>query len=175
MKPILSNFAYKGAIISLMILMFTSCSNKTAKEGNIDHSGNDSQQVIQQQAPQQQGSKNQQSQTPSKTAIQINKSEILAEVNEVHLSSAEDFFIVTKLLEVKEDPAYPSIAAAGGVYKLYPGFVLSENKEITQNKKNMELLKLKELKKGDKFRAVISLEENNRWVIQEIKEIRANK
>jgi hypothetical protein len=107
-------------------------------------------------------------QANKKAAIQINKSVVIAEIIENHVQDSTNFFIIAKTLDVKEDPAYPNLAVKGEIYKLFPGFVLGNDKQPVNNRKNQKLLRLKDLKKGQSFKAIIYLDDSKRWIIQDI-------
>ncbi|MDP4176572.1 MAG: hypothetical protein Q8933_21515 [Bacteroidota bacterium] len=107
-------------------------------------------------------------QANKKAAIQINKSVVIAEIIESHVKDSTNFLIVAKTLDVKEDPAYPSLAVKGEIYQLFPGFVLGKDKEPVDNRKNQKLRRLKNLTKGQNFKAIIYLDDSKRWIIQDI-------
>jgi hypothetical protein len=156
----------KHAFISFLIpglLILASCSNKTEKKDHQSSGGilADSQKVSIPKAPTS-GAGN------SGTTIHVNKSEIVAEFIELHQKIPQGFSIVAKVLEVTEDPAYPSVASVNNTYELFPNFVLGEKKEIVDNQRNKKLMQLKDLKRGDRFKAIIFLDENTHWMIQEI-------
>lgn len=107
-------------------------------------------------------------QANKKAAIQVNKSVVIAEIIENNVQDSTNFFIIAKTLDVKEDPAYPSLAVKGEIYELFPGFVLGKSKEIINNRKNQKLRRLKDLNKGQNFKAVIYLDDSKHWIIQDV-------
>lgn len=155
----------KRILISLLLpglLTFISCSSKSVKEEqkNPGVITVDSQKISMPKTPPPGGA--------PVTTIHANRSEILAEFIEKRQKDQSGFSIVARTLEVKEDPAFPSIATAHNIYELFPNFVLGEKKEITDSQKNKKLMQLKDLKRGDRFKAIIFLDDNRRWMIQEI-------
>ena len=105
----------------------------------------------------------------SEPQIQINQSTTLAEVEDIYVNDEYNFIIKVKVMEVEENPAYPSMAVNESVYNLIPNFQLDERKNVIKDsKKNMSLSKLSKLQKGDKFKAIIFFEKLKGWYIQEV-------
>jgi hypothetical protein len=114
---------------------------------------------------------NTEKETPLKSnqQIQFNQSRVLAEVEDIYVNGAYNFIIKAKVLDVEEDPAYPSMAVKGNVYSLIPNFQLDENKNVIgHSDKNINLSGLSELQKGEKFKAIIFFEYLKGWYIQEV-------
>ncbi|MGE5496495.1 MAG: hypothetical protein ACM3Q2_00370 [Syntrophothermus sp.] len=80
------------------------------------------------------------------------------------------FGVVIRILEVTEDPSFPSIALKDKIYEIHPGFVLDEKNEIADNQRNRRLLKLKNKKKGDIINGIIFLNNDNKWIIKDLME-----
>ena len=115
--------------------------------------------------------KNTEKETPLKSnqQIQINQSRVNAEVEDIYVNDAYDFIIKANVLDVEENPAYPSMAVKGNVYNLIPNFRLDENKNIIKDSdKNINLSGLSKLQKGEKFKAIIFFEYLKGWYIQEV-------
>lgn len=104
----------------------------------------------------------------SKASIQLNSSLVLAELINSEIKSDNDFTISVKLLEAESNGSMPSIAVKGETLKLAPALILDEKGMPEDNETNRDLLKLKELKAGQNFRAVISLEKDGRWIVSEV-------
>lgn len=101
--------------------------------------------------------------------IQQNLSIVQAEVINLEKNNSNDIKLHVKVLSVKENDAYPSIAVAGNEYVLSPNFIFDGDK-IIDNDLNKSLLKLRKLSPGDKFKAEIFLDNQNGWMIQKVLE-----
>lgn len=103
------------------------------------------------------------------TSIAINKSIIVAKVEEI-LSNENGSFVVKALItSVEEDPGYPNLAMKGKSYNLIPNFLLDDDKKIISNsEKNNDLFSLAKQKTGYEFKAIIFFENLNGWFIQEV-------
>lgn len=106
----------------------------------------------------------------AKTVVQQNRSEITGEVMELKDIENNSFGVVIRILEVTEDPSFPSIALKDKIYEIHPGFVLDEKNEIADNQRNRRLLKLKNKKKGDIINGIIFLNNDNKWIIKDLME-----
>jgi hypothetical protein len=139
---------YIPAVIVASIIFSSCCSNVTKERGEVNIKD-----LQTQEKP---------------TDIQINKSYITAEVDEIEIVDGTDFIITANILEVEKSDAYQSMASPGTKYKLKPNYRLKEDKTIDKNSdENKKLMSLAELKKGDRFEAEISYEGLNGWVINE--------
>ncbi|HZW40462.1 MAG TPA: hypothetical protein VFF33_14280 [Ignavibacteriaceae bacterium] len=106
--------------------------------------------------------------TPQPPAqIQMNRSNVIIEVQVVQKNADNTFSLKGKVLEVKEVDNYPSIAVQGETYLLKPFFRTNEDMKLIESEQSKNMKELANLKSGDKFQAYISLE-NNGWVIQEV-------
>lgn len=108
--------------------------------------------------------------TAPKTVVQQNRSEIRAEVIELKDIENNSFGVVVRILDVAEDPSFPSIALKNMVYEIHPGFVLDEKNELADNQRNRRLLSLKHKKKGDIINGIIFLNAENKWIIKDLME-----
>lgn len=104
----------------------------------------------------------------SPTSIAINKSIVNARIEEIFTSTNGNFIIKALIIEVQEDPSYPSIALTGQTYNLIPNFQLDENKIKTDSEKNKKLNMLLNHSAGYEFKAVIFFENQIGWFIQEV-------
>ena len=104
---------------------------------------------------------------PGQTVKQ-NKSIITAKLVSKEVADEQNFILKVKILGVEDNPNYESIAVAGEEYELKPGFYFDENKEIPDNERNRELKKLTTLNAGDDFRAEISLEQLQGWIVHRV-------
>ncbi len=105
------------------------------------------------------------------TTIKQNQSIVTARVEEINFTEDDSYSIHAKIIEIKVNNAYESIAVKGSSYKLIPNFSLNENKKIdfdNYEEKNSNLLKLKKLKPGDEFNAIIFMGSDNNWYIQKV-------
>lgn len=105
----------------------------------------------------------------SQNTIQQNLSIVEAEVINLEKNNSNDFKLRVKVLSVKENDAYPSIAVTGNEYILTPNFIFDGDR-IVDNDINKSLLKLSELSLRDKFKAEIFLDNQNGWIIQKVLE-----
>lgn len=116
---------------------------------------------------------NNQQETPppagGEQTIQINKSYVTAEVDELFYKDDENFIIRASILDVREDPAYTSMAMAGSIYILIPNFQLDNNMNVmADSETNKNLSALAKLKKGDKFNAEVFFDKSKGWFIQQV-------
>ncbi len=100
--------------------------------------------------------------------IKQNKSIITAKLVSKEIIDEENFVLKVKVLEVEDNPNYESMAIAGEEYELKPGFYFDENKEIPDNERNRGLKRLTILNAGDQFKAEISLEQLQGWIIYRV-------
>ncbi len=105
----------------------------------------------------------------SPNTIQQNLSIVQAEVINLEKKNSNDFKLLVKILSVKENDVYPSIAVTGNEYMLTPNFIFN-GESVVDNDINKSLLKLSELSLGDKFKAEIFLDNRNGWLIQKVLE-----
>jgi hypothetical protein len=89
-----------------------------------------------------------------------------AEVLEIN-GSGSDFKLKARILKSQETEAFPSIAVAGEEYVLIPNIRI-DNGKLIENEINSDLLSLRNLSAGQKFKAEISLTQKNGWVIQRV-------
>lgn len=101
-------------------------------------------------------------------AVGINRSTVIAEVISVEVRGDIDFSITAKILDVREDAAYPSIAVVGNVYTLRPQFVYTETGTVSDDPRNVSLRSLVRAGKGESIRAVIFYENGKGWCISEL-------
>lgn len=99
-------------------------------------------------------------------AIGQNLSIVEAEVLEV-VGNERDFKLKVKVLKTKETDAYPSIAVEGEEYNLTPN-LRTDNGKLLDNEINSNLLALRNLSRGQKFNAEITLDEKSGWIIQRV-------
>lgn len=103
------------------------------------------------------------------TSIAINKSIIVAKVEEIFSNENGSFVVKALITSVEEDPGYPSLAMQGKSYNLIPNFLLDDDKKIISNsEKNKDLFSLAKQKAGYEFKAIIFFENLNGWFIQEV-------
>uniref|UniRef100_A0A7V3E6Q7 Lipoprotein n=1 Tax=Ignavibacterium album TaxID=591197 RepID=A0A7V3E6Q7_9BACT len=102
----------------------------------------------------------------SPAAITQNLSIVEAEVVEV-TGSGNDFKVKARIISTVETDAYPSIAVSGEEYILTPN-LRTENGKLLYNEINSNLLSLRNLSKGQKFTAEISLDQKTGWLIQRV-------
>ncbi len=100
--------------------------------------------------------------------IKQNKSIVTAKLVSKEIIDEENFVLKVKVLEVEDNPNYDGIAIAGEEYELKPGFYFDENKEISDNERNRGLKSLTILNVGDEFKAEISLEQLQGWIIYRV-------
>lgn len=100
------------------------------------------------------------------TAITQNLSKVTAEVIGV-IGSGNNFKVEVKVIDVQETDSYPSIAVSGEEYTLTPN-LRTENGKLLDNDVNSNLLSLRNLSKGQKFNAEISLDQKSGWLIQKV-------
>jgi len=100
--------------------------------------------------------------------IKQNKSIVTAKLVSKEIIDEENFVLKVKVLEVEDNPNYESIAIVGEEYDLKPGFYFDENKEIPDNERNRGLKSLTILNAGDEFKAEISLEQLQGWIIHRV-------
>lgn len=100
------------------------------------------------------------------TSITQNLSVVEAEVLEIN-GSGFDFKLKARILKSQETEAFPSIAVAGEEYVLIPNIRI-DNGKLIENEINSDLLSLRNLSAGQKFKAEISLTQKNGWVIQRV-------
>ena len=99
----------------------------------------------------------------------MNKSIIVAKVEEIFSNENGSFVVKALITSVEEDPGYPSLAMQGKSYNLIPNFLLDDDKKIISNsKKNRDLFSLAKQKAGNEFKAIIFFENLNGWFIQEV-------
>lgn len=115
------------------------------------------------------------SSSPSETSqselpahIAENQSIVTAKVEQINSINKNDFTIKVKILKVKENPAYLSMAAVGATYILTPNYKLDEKRDIIQTEENFKLLHLSSLNIGDTFKAVIFYEQDKGWLIGKV-------
>ena len=107
----------------------------------------------------------------SPTTITDNQSIITARVEELNVSDKNNYSIDAMIVNVDENPAYQNMAVKGNVYKLFPNYILNDDKEIdfsSHQENNQKLRQLSQLKKGDEFRAIIFMGKGNKWYIQKV-------
>lgn len=102
------------------------------------------------------------------TTIQMNKSIVLAEVLEIKPEQNSNYSLKIKVLEISEDPAYPSFASKDIIYELKPAYGVDEQGKLLKNDINEGLLTAGNLKKGDRFRGIISLERDMKWYLENL-------
>lgn len=100
--------------------------------------------------------------------IKRNKSIVTAKLVSKEVTDEQNFILKVKILEVEDNPNYESMAVTGEEYELKPDFYFDENKEIPDNERNRELKKLTTLNAGDDFKAEISLEQLQGWIIHRV-------
>lgn len=102
-------------------------------------------------------------------SLTINKSIVTAKIEGIDLSNDQSFAIKAYIIEVEEDPSYPSMAIAGKTYNLTPNFQLDEEKNIiSDSERNKDLKLLSKKNVGTEFKASIFFDNANGWFIQEI-------
>ncbi len=101
----------------------------------------------------------------TQAAIRDNQSIVTAEVEGIYPGDKGDFFIKAKILKIEENPAYTSMAVQGASYVLVPSFQLDINSKVIDNDRNRNLSKMKSLKAGDTFKAVIFYVQYKGWHI----------
>ena len=97
-----------------------------------------------------------------------NKSIVTVKLIGKEVTDEENFVLKVTVLTVENGPNYESLATPGNEYELKPAFYFDENKEIPDNEQNMGLKKLAALNIGDVFKAEISLENLQGWVIHKV-------
>ena len=103
------------------------------------------------------------------TSLAINKSIVAARVEEILSSENGSFIVKALIINVEEDPSYPNLAMKGKSYNLIPNYQLDDNKKIiSDSEKNKNLSFLSKQKTGYEFKAIISFENLNGWLIQEV-------
>lgn len=100
------------------------------------------------------------------TSIAINMSIVEAQIIEVS-GDERNFKVKAKILSINENDSFPSIAVVGEEYLLTPNF-RTEDGKILDNEINSNLFSLRNLIKGQKFKAEISLSQNSGWLIQKV-------
>lgn len=140
----------KALLLILMSITIFSCSNDVSKKEN---------------------NRGEQNTNPGKNpgqTIALNKSIVLAELISKSVTDEFNFTLKVKTLEVEEDGNTLSMAVKGEEYTLTPAYYTDENKEIPDNDRNSGLKSLTKLNTGDKFKAEISLEQPEGWIIYRV-------
>lgn len=107
-------------------------------------------------------------QSGGRTVIGENSSVITGEILGKKAEGENGFTLKVLVKDIEENEAsYESLIAKGGTYQMVPGFVMEKGR-IVKNPANQKLLKLKELSPGSTFRASVSLDQSNKWIIQEV-------
>ncbi len=99
--------------------------------------------------------------------IAENQSTVTAEVEGVYVKDKTDFFIKARILNMKNDPAYLSLAIKGASYILVPGFQMDNNK-VKDTDVNKGLESLTKFKVGDTFKAIIYYQQYYGWYIEKV-------
>ena len=97
-----------------------------------------------------------------------NRSIVTVKLIGKEVTNEENFVLKVIVLAVENGPNYESLATPGNEYELKPAFYFDENKKIPDNEQNMGLKKLAALNIGDEFKAEISLENLQGWVIHKV-------
>lgn len=97
-----------------------------------------------------------------------NRSIVTVKLIGKEVTNEENFVLKVLVLAAENGPNYESLATPGNEYELKPAFYFNENKEIPDNEQNMGLKKLAVLNIGDEFKAEISLENLQGWVIHKV-------
>ena len=97
-----------------------------------------------------------------------NRSIVTVKLIGKEVTNEENFVLKVLVLAAENGPNYESLATPGNEYELKPAFYFDENKEIPDNEQNMGLKKLAVLNIGDEFKAEISLENLQGWVIHKV-------
>ena len=104
---------------------------------------------------------------PGQTLKQ-NKSIVIAQLVSKEVTDEQNFILKVKVLKVEDNPNYESMAVTGEEYDLKPSFYFDENKKIPDNERNRRLKELTTLNAGDDFKAEISLEQMEGWIIHRV-------
>ncbi len=141
--------------ITIILIIFSSLCISSCSSGNLNKSPGSS-------------SPSERSQSGLPAHIAENQSIVTAQVEQINSINKNDFTIKVKILEVKENPAYLSMAAVGAIYKLTPNYKLDEKRDVIQTEENFKLLHLSSLNIGDTFKAVIFYEQDKGWLIDKV-------
>lgn len=101
------------------------------------------------------------------TSIVQNASIVTAIVNELVYKSETDYQVKVTVIEVEENNDKPVIAVKGENYTLSPNFRYDGNK-ILENNVNNSLKLLGKIIIGKKFKAEITLDNKNGWLVQNV-------
>jgi hypothetical protein len=105
---------------------------------------------------------------PAPAAIAVNRSTVKARILEVLVRDTTDVSLTMQILDVQSSPGYANMAVKGNVYTLSPNYYLDDHHAVADNKKNRDLLSLRNASPGDTLNADIFFDKDKGWFIQNI-------
>jgi len=99
--------------------------------------------------------------------IQVNKSLVQLKITGVFSNTDGSYILRARVIDIKENDAYPNLAVIGEEYTITPAFELNERKEMVKNsERNKRLLSIP--KQTEVFKAEIYFEKVKGWFIRDI-------
>lgn len=103
------------------------------------------------------------------TAIKSNAVKIEAVVDSVTIVDEIDYQLYITISSILPVEGSETIAETGQHLIVTPEFYKEGNREIDKrHERNMKLLKLRDIKQGDRFKGIISLNSNGRWILIDV-------
>jgi len=102
-------------------------------------------------------------------AIKPNAVEVEAEIDSIIIFDELNYQLNVNIISVRSIENVEAISDIGNQLILTPEFFINEDNTIDkENERNLKLLQVRDLKHGEKFKGIISLNPSGKWVLTNI-------
>ncbi len=104
-----------------------------------------------------------------RVVIKPNAVEVEAEIDSFTILDEVNYQLVVNIISVSSLENVEAISDIGNKIVLTPEYFINEDNKIDKgNERNVKLLQVRDLKHGEKFKGIISLNPSGKWVLTNI-------